>query len=109
VRGIGRWTAEMMLMFRLCRPNVLPTDDYGVRKGIQLLYHMRKLPSKEQMLRRGRKWHPWRSVASWYMWRVVELPENRNRRPAAKKSAKTAPRTVATKKGAKTVARPSEV
>lgn len=90
VHGIGRWTVEMLLMFRLCRPNVLPMDDYGVRKGFQLLYRMRELPTKEQMLRRGKKWHPWRSVASWYMWRVLELPENQKRRTAAKKVAKKA-------------------
>jgi 3-methyladenine DNA glycosylase/8-oxoguanine DNA glycosylase len=90
VRGIGRWTVEMLLMFRLCRPNVLPTDDYGVRKGMQWLYRMRELPTKEQMLKRGKKWHPWRSVGSWYMWRVVELPENQKHRVATKKAAKKA-------------------
>lgn len=88
VRGIGRWTVEMLLMFRLGRPNVLPMDDYGVRKGMQWLYRMRELPTKEQMLKRGKKWHPWRSVGSWYMWRVVELPENRKRRISVKKAAK---------------------
>ena len=99
VRGIGRWTVEMLLMFRLCRPNVLPTDDYGVRKGIQLLYGMRELPTKEQMLRRGKKWHPWRSVASWYMWRVLELPENQKRRTSAKRTAKKSKTTAQRKAG----------
>ncbi|HEX8924706.1 MAG TPA: DNA-3-methyladenine glycosylase 2 family protein [Terriglobales bacterium] len=102
VRGIGRWTAEMMLMFRLCRPNVLPTDDYGVRKGFQLLYRMRALPTKEQMLKRGKTWDPWRSVGSWYMWRVLELPENQKRRTARKKAAK---KTAAKKSTKKTKAR----
>ena len=81
VKGIGRWTAEMMLMFRLCRPDVLPVDDYGVRKGCQLLYRLPELPTREQMLRRGERWRPWRSVASWYLWRVLELP-HRSRKAA---------------------------
>jgi hypothetical protein len=74
VRGIGRWTVEMMLIFRLGRPNVLPVDDYGVRKGMQRLYKLRELPNKAAMRRRARKWEPWSSVASWYMWRCAELP-----------------------------------
>ena len=74
VRGIGRWTVEMMLIFRLGRPNVLPVDDYGVRKGMQRLYKLRELPNKDAMRRRARKWEPWCSVASWYMWRCAELP-----------------------------------
>jgi 3-methyladenine DNA glycosylase/8-oxoguanine DNA glycosylase len=83
VKGIGRWTAEMMLMFRLCRPDVLPVDDYGVRKGFQLLYRLPELPTREQMLRRGERWRPWRSVASWYLWRVLEMPRrNRKTKPA---------------------------
>lgn len=83
VRGIGRWTVEMMLIFRLGRPNVLPVDDYGVRKGMQRLYKLRALPNKEAMRRRARKWEPWRSVASWYMWRCAELPGPKPR-PRAK-------------------------
>jgi DNA-3-methyladenine glycosylase II len=83
VRGIGRWTVEMMLIFRLGRPNVLPVDDYGVRKGMQRLYRMRELPKKEAMRRKARKWEPWCSVASWYMWRCAELPSAKPR--AAKK------------------------
>lgn len=73
VRGIGRWTAEMLLMFRLGRPDVLPVDDYGVKKGIQLIYKLRKLPNKERMLKIGAKWRPWRSVGSWYMWRALDI------------------------------------
>lgn len=84
VRGIGRWTVEMMLIFRLGRPNVLPVDDYGVRKGMQRLYRMRELPKKEAMRRKARKWEPWCSVASWYMWRCAELPSDKPR--AAKKA-----------------------
>jgi 3-methyladenine DNA glycosylase/8-oxoguanine DNA glycosylase len=106
VRGIGRWTVEMLLMFRLCRPNVLPIDDYGVRKGMQWLYRMRELPTKEQMLKRGKRWHPWQSVGSWYMWRVVELPENQKRRVAKKKAAKkSVAKKVAAKKSPKVAAK----
>ncbi len=89
VRGIGRWTVEMMLIFRLGRPNVLPVDDYGVRKGMQRLYKLRELPNKEAMRRRARKWEPWCSVASWYMWRCAELPAPPKKK-AARKSAATA-------------------
>jgi 3-methyladenine DNA glycosylase/8-oxoguanine DNA glycosylase len=81
VRGIGRWTVEMMLLFRLGRPNVLPVDDFGVRKGMQRLYKMRELPNKVAMRRRARKWEPWCSVASWYMWRCAELPGPKTRSP----------------------------
>ncbi len=72
VRGIGRWTAEMLLMFRLGRPDVLPVDDYGVQKGMQLTYRLRKLPDKERMKKIAAVWQPYRSVGSWYMWRALE-------------------------------------
>lgn len=106
VRGIGRWTVEMMLLFRLGRPNVLPVDDYGVRKGMQRLYKLRELPTKDAMRRRARKWEPWCSVASWYMWRCAELP---GRKPKAKVAAppnkaatkNLVPRAAAIKKAAK--------
>jgi 3-methyladenine DNA glycosylase/8-oxoguanine DNA glycosylase len=73
VRGIGRWTVEMLLMFRLGRMDVLPVDDYGVRKGAQVTYRMRKLPDKKRLTKVAEKWRPWRSVGSWYMWRAVEI------------------------------------
>ncbi len=73
VRGIGRWTVEMLLIFRLGRPDVLPLDDYGVRKGFMLTFKTRDMPTKEQMLRRGKKWRPYCSLASWYLWRALEL------------------------------------
>jgi 3-methyladenine DNA glycosylase/8-oxoguanine DNA glycosylase len=112
VRGIGRWTVEMMLLFRLGRPNVLPVDDYGVRKGMQRLYKMRELPKKDAMRRRARKWEPWCSVASWYMWRCAELPGATPRKAKAAKAKagskakavrpmkKSAAKRVAGKKGA---------
>ncbi|HEX6576701.1 MAG TPA: DNA-3-methyladenine glycosylase [Gemmatimonadaceae bacterium] len=75
VKGIGKWSAQMFLMFRLGRPDVLPEADLGVQKGIQRAYKLRKLPTPAQVLRRGAKWAPYRTVASWYMWRVLELPK----------------------------------
>lgn len=74
VKGIGKWSAQMFLMFRLGRPDVLPELDLGVQKGIQRAYRLRKLPTPAQVLRRGAKWAPYRTVAAWYMWRVLELP-----------------------------------
>jgi 3-methyladenine DNA glycosylase/8-oxoguanine DNA glycosylase len=73
VRGIGRWTVEMLLMFRLGRMDVLPVDDYGVRKGAQVTYRMRKLPDKKRLTKVAEKWRPWRSVGSWYMWRAADI------------------------------------
>jgi 3-methyladenine DNA glycosylase/8-oxoguanine DNA glycosylase len=72
VRGIGRWTAEMLLIFRLGRPDVLPADDYGVRKGYAAAFRKRALPTRQELLARGERWRPWRSVASWYLWRVAD-------------------------------------
>ena len=73
VRGVGRWTAEMLLMFGLGRPDVLPTSDLGIRKGYQRVYSMRRLPAEVTIVRQGRRWAPYRTVASWYLWRAVEL------------------------------------
>jgi DNA-3-methyladenine glycosylase II len=73
VRGIGRWTVEMLLIFRLGRPDVLPLNDLGVRKGFGLTFQRGKLPEPATMLRRGERWRPYRSVASWYLWRALEL------------------------------------
>ena len=72
VRGIGRWTAEMFLMFRLGRPDVLPIHDYGVRKGFKLTFGRREMPKPESVARRGERWRPYRTVASWYLWRALE-------------------------------------
>jgi DNA-3-methyladenine glycosylase II len=72
VRGIGRWTVEMMLMFKLGRPNVLPIDDLGVRKGAQLLDKLDLMPTPKELLQRGEKWAPYRSLASMYCWRIVD-------------------------------------
>jgi O-6-methylguanine DNA methyltransferase len=72
VRGIGRWTAEMFLIFRLGRPDVLPLDDFGVRKGFAVAFRTRALPTRDALERRGRRWKPYRTVASWYLWRAAE-------------------------------------
>ncbi len=82
VRGVGPWTVEMLLIFRLGRPDVLPATDYGVRKGFALTFRRIPknepfsndlLPKPEEMLRRAERWRPWRSVASWYLWRACDL------------------------------------
>ncbi len=73
VRGIGPWTVEMFLIFRLGRPDVLPIHDYGVQKGYAITYRKRKIPKPKELLKFGERWRPYRSVASWYMWRAVQL------------------------------------
>ena len=73
IRGIGRWTVEMLLMFRLGRPDVLPATDYGVRKGYAIAFRKRALPAPADIMRRGERWRPYRSVASWYLWRAIDL------------------------------------
>ena len=73
VRGIGRWTVEMMLMFHLRRPDVLPVDDFGVRQGFQLAYGQRHMPAPRAIALYGQRWSPYRSAAAWYLWRAVDL------------------------------------
>jgi DNA-3-methyladenine glycosylase II len=82
VRGIGRWTVEMLLIFRLGRPNILPVSDFGIRKGFALTFGKLKptdkvtpmdLPKPDAMHRRAKKWQPWSSIASWYLWRACDL------------------------------------
>src|SRR5262245_41056096 len=73
VRGIGRWTAQMLLIFRLGRPDVLPTEDYGLRKGFRSAFGAGPdVPSPIQVAERGERWQPYRTIASWYLWRVAE-------------------------------------
>jgi DNA-3-methyladenine glycosylase II len=90
VRGIGKWTVEMMLIFRLGRPNVLPTSDFGIRKGFALTFLGLKpttkltpalLATPAQIERRAKKWAPWCSVASWYMWRACDLAAGKTVQP----------------------------
>ncbi len=73
VRGIGRWTVQMLLIFRLGRPDVLPIDDYGVRAGFQKAYGKRRMPTPKELAAYGERWKPFRTVGSWYMWRALEL------------------------------------
>ncbi len=72
VKGIGRWTAEMFLIFCLGRLDVLPVGDLGIRKAVQKAYRLRALPSPERLEQMGRRWQPYRSVASWYLWASVD-------------------------------------
>ena len=72
VKGVGRWTAQMFLMFRLGRPDVLPELDLGIQKGVRIAYRKRRLPTPREVQRIGAKWAPYRTVASWYLWRVAD-------------------------------------
>jgi DNA-3-methyladenine glycosylase II len=73
VRGVGPWTVEMLLMFTLGRLDVLPSTDYGVRKGFALTYGWKELPTPKELLEFGERWRPHRSTAAWYLWRALEL------------------------------------
>ena len=72
VKGVGRWTAQMFLMFRLGRPDVLPELDLGIRKAIHRAYRTRGLPTAQRVLKIGAPWAPYRTIASWYLWRSLE-------------------------------------
>jgi len=72
VRGIGRWTVEMLLIFQLGRPDVLPVDDFGVRNGFRIAYGRRTMPTPKQVLRYGERWKPHRTAAAWYLWRAAD-------------------------------------
>ncbi len=91
VRGIGAWTVEMFLIFRLGRPDVLPIHDYGVQKGFALTYAKKQIPKPHELAKFGERWRPYRTVASWYMWRAVQLA-GKNARKIKKAPAKN-PRT----------------
>ncbi len=73
VRGIGRWTVEMMLMFRLGRPDVLPVDDLGIRKGAQLVDSLEQMPTPKELAATGERWGPYRTYASLYLWKIADL------------------------------------
>ncbi len=74
VHGIGRWTVEMLLMFQLGRPDVLPVDDLGVRKGFAKAYGMKVMPTPKELAKLTQSWQPYRSAGSWYCWRALEMP-----------------------------------
>jgi len=92
VKGIGRWTAEMFLIFRLQRPDVLPVGDLGLLTAIQKVYNLRKKPTPARMLKLGEAWRPYRSIACWYLWRSLDPPPPRLRR-AGNEPVKAGPRT----------------
>jgi len=73
IRGVGQWTVEMMLIFKLGRLDVLPVHDYGVKKGFAKTYRKKELPKPAELLEHGERWRPFRSVASWYLWRALDL------------------------------------
>lgn len=93
VRGIGVWTVEMLLMFRLGRPDVLPVADFGVRHGFRLTYDLPEMPHPKQLLVHGECWRPFRSVASWYMWRAVDWHKQVQGSAVQGSGAKPKPRT----------------
>jgi DNA-3-methyladenine glycosylase II len=72
-RGVGRWTVEMLLMFQLGRPDVMPADDFGVRSGFRIAYGLDEMPKPRQVLEAAEPWRPHRTVAAWYLWRAVDL------------------------------------
>lgn len=72
VRGVGRWTVEMLLIFQLGRPDVLPVDDFGVRNGFRIAYKKRALPKPKELLKFGRRWRPHATTAAWYLWRAAD-------------------------------------
>jgi DNA-3-methyladenine glycosylase II len=89
VRGIGRWTVEMLLMFRLGRPDILPVDDLGVRKGAQVLDKLEEMPKPKQLAERGERWGPYRTLAGLYLWRIADsLSESKAAANAAKPKPK---------------------
>ncbi|MFM2095416.1 MAG: DNA-3-methyladenine glycosylase [Planctomycetota bacterium] len=72
VRGIGRWTVEMLLIFQLGRPDILPCDDFGVRNGFRHVYRRKELPTRGELAAHGERWRPFRTTASWYLWRAAD-------------------------------------
>jgi DNA-3-methyladenine glycosylase II len=82
VRGIGRWTVEMLLIFQLGRPDVLPVDDFGVRNGFRIAYRRRSLPMPKEVRRYGERWRPYRTAAAWYLWRVADRAKETKRKLA---------------------------
>ncbi len=102
VRGIGRWTVEMMLMFQLGRPDVLPVADFGVCNGFRLAYGLRGMPKPAALAAYGERWAPHRTAAAWYLWRAVDLSRE-GRLPLAPKPA---PRVALVKRKAKLAASP---
>lgn len=93
VRGVGAWTVEMFLIFRLGRPDVLPIHDYGVQKGFALTYGKKEIPKPRELAAFGERWRPYRTVAAWYMWRAVQLAGKDARKITKKPTAKRRKKT----------------
>jgi DNA-3-methyladenine glycosylase II len=89
VKGFGRWTAEMFLMFRLHRPDVLPVGDLGIVNAVQRLYRLRKRPDAKRISKLGEAWKPYRSVASWYLWQTLRNEPSSTAAPTPRKSRST--------------------
>jgi DNA-3-methyladenine glycosylase II len=101
VRGIGAWTVEMFLIFRLGRPDVLPIHDLGVKKGWSVVYSKKHMPKPKELLKFGERWRPYRTVASWYMWRAFEkagYKVTNKIRPARTKARKRKPKAAGRRK-----------
>jgi 3-methyladenine DNA glycosylase/8-oxoguanine DNA glycosylase len=88
VRGVGPWTVQMLLMFRLGRRDVLPAADYGVQKGFQRVFRTAGLPTPRQVLARGERWRPFRTMAAWYLWRALDAPAS----PRSDRAVSSGPR-----------------
>jgi DNA-3-methyladenine glycosylase II len=109
VRGIGRWTVEMLLVFQLGRPDVLPVDDFGVRTGFQAAYGLSRLPRPQALAAWGERWKPYRTTAAWYLWRANELkragtlpaPAERIRLPRIRRARRRVSRKVSAKASAR--------
>ncbi len=91
VKGFGRWTAEMFLMFRLHRPDVLPAGDLGIVNAIQRLYGLRKRPDAKRVLKIGEAWRPYRSVASWYLWQTLHEAAEAKRKTLERRTQASSP------------------
>jgi DNA-3-methyladenine glycosylase II len=97
VKGIGKWTAEIFLMFNLGRPDIMPADDLGVQNAVKRYYRMRQRPNRKRLLRHAERWRPYRSAAAWYLWRSLDITLPDSEKPAPKKvvAAKRRTRNVA--------------
>ena len=85
VKGIGKWTAEIFLMFNLGRPDIMPADDLGVQNAVKRYYRMRHRPNRKRLLRHAERWRPYRSAAAWYLWRSLDITLPDGEKPAPKK------------------------
>ena len=83
VRGVGPWTVEMLLMFTLRRPDIMPATDFGVRKGFQVLYRKREMPTPKEVLKKAEIWRPYRTAAALYLWRIADAAKDARKKPTS--------------------------